>query len=111
MDSVVWVTQGVLLDVTVVSQGITRYEFHLETVTASAGVVATVLRDTSPVQVQLTAQDGTWPTNVEVHLEFTCSGDNGAVRYQVGLRLDTSMPASSGDVTYERITDEADAGA
>ncbi|HMI91994.1 MAG TPA: hypothetical protein VK509_11550, partial [Polyangiales bacterium] len=44
-----------------------------------------------------------WTSEFDVYLIFHCGPEAGGVGYQVQVRLDTSEPAASGDVSHEII--------
>jgi len=80
----------------------------LQSARATGGVSASV--DPGSQTVRLSVPSGSWPGLVELSLSLTCSGQNGFISYEVGLRLDTSRPAASGIVFYQFIDGDRDAG-
>jgi hypothetical protein len=105
MVTATWNTWGIQLDL-VVGDG--TMNTFLTGVTTEMGVDVTTVSRVNPIMLQVSATP--WPEGVDVYLDFTCSGQNGTLTYQVGIRLDTQMPVSSGSVPYELITDDADGG-
>ena len=52
-----------------------------------------------PATAQLKLQSGSWPKEVQVHLDLMCRLDTGGYgTHTVTLRLNTSKPADSGSV-------------
>jgi hypothetical protein len=104
--SATWVANWILLQVQI-PDGQSAFAY-LSTVTASSGIDATIRTGGSTALVEVMAQGGVWPDDVDVYLTFMCDGI-GTVRYQVGVRLFTGNPGS-GDVRYLLLDDDADAG-
>ena len=83
-------------------------QITVQSVRVTGGISVVVV---SGSQIRLSVTNGSWPPVVELSLSLVCAGPSGAVLYyEVGLRLDTSRPATAGTVFYQLIDGDADAG-
>ena len=100
------------LGVVVSMQLVQRYwGISLQRASVDPLVRVDVLETTGTATVRLSQPTGDWPEAVELYLVFRCDGRAGGPdSYEIGVRLFTDAPATSGTVRLERIVDDEDAG-